>query len=339
MLDVTLPPLAHEREDLPGLVWAYRLVPGFPPRAISPSEVPAALAAKEGWLWLHVHLVDQRAHGWVAHACALPASASAILDGHDDGFALGHEAGVIHGVAADFHREFDRPSAQIGRLVFAASEHLLVTGRRHPLASVEDVRGKVEAGFAPITAFDLFAAIVGAFCRSAGARLTAAGDVLDTVEDHLVSEQAGHERRQLLEIRRLALSLHRPIATMVALFADEDRDDWLLPPAGHDVLRRLAARLATLDRDVATVNDRARLLQDEIAAQAAEGTNRSLRTLTVVSALMLPGTLVAGIFGMNTAGLPLTGGPSGFWIALAISAMATGLFYWILVRLGASLRF
>jgi zinc transporter len=338
MLDATLPPLAHEHEDLPGLVWAYRLAPGEVPRAIPAAEVEAALEAEEGWVWLHVHLVDQRAHGWVTHACALPASACAILEGHDDGFALGEEAGVVHGIAADFHKEFDRTSGQIGRLVFAVSEHLLVTGRRHPLASVEEVRKKLDAGFSPATAFDLFAAIVFGFCRNANARLRTAGDLLDAVEDHLVNAQLGNERRRLTETRRLAVSLHRPVAALVALFKDEEREDWLLPPAGHEALQRLAARLETLDHDVAMVNDRARLLQEEIAAQTAEDTNRSLRALTIVSALMLPGTLVAGIFGMNTAGLPLTGDPSGFWIALALAVVATGLFYWLLVRLGASLR-
>ncbi|MFD2053508.1 hypothetical protein ACFSQT_10525 [Mesorhizobium calcicola] len=42
---------------------------------------------------------------------------------------------------------------------------------------------------------------------------------------------------------------------------------------------------------------------------------------------------------MNTAGLPLTETPGGFLLALLLAGVATGLFYWLLLRAGANLRF
>jgi zinc transporter len=49
-------------------------------------------------VWLHVDLLDQRSHAWVGPACALPASARAILEGHDESLVLGHDRGIVHGV-------------------------------------------------------------------------------------------------------------------------------------------------------------------------------------------------------------------------------------------------
>ncbi|TPK45436.1 hypothetical protein FJ492_09810 [Mesorhizobium sp. B2-5-4] len=328
-----------DQHPAPGLVWACHGLPGKPPVALAPRDIATALAMPEGWVWLHVDLVDQRAHSWVSRTCDLPASANAILEGHEDSPALAHEGGVVHGISADLHSEIARQSTTIGRLRFAVSERLLVTGRRHSLAAVEEVHEALAAGLRPATAFELFEAIVLAFCGGTSLRLAVATKRLDEVEDHLVTERLADERRRLKDVRRLAVSLHRPISALAALFQDEDRSDWKLSGGAHEILRRLTTRLERLDREVVMVNDRARLLQDEVAAELADESNRSLKALAVMSALLLPGSLIVGMFGMNTAGLPLTQTPGGFELALLIAAGATGLFYWLLLRAGANLRF
>lgn len=330
---------ADDPHRAPGLIWAYRAAAGGPPEPLSPKDIDIALAAPDGWVWLHVDLVDRRAHSWVSHACALPASAHAILEGHEDSLALHHEDGVVHGISADLHGELARQSTTIGRLHFAVSERLLVTGRRHSLASVEEVHTALAKGLRPATAFELFEAIVMAFCKNTSLRLAASTKQLDEVEDHLVTERFSDERQGLKGVRRLAVSLHRPVSALAALFQDEDRSAWNLSVGAHEILRRLAARLERLDREVIMVNDRARLLQEEVAAELADESNRSLKALAVMSALLLPGTLIVGIFGMNTAGLPLTETPGGFLLALVLAAAATGVFYWLLLRAGANLRF
>lgn len=47
------------------------------------------------------------------------------------------------------------------------------------------------------------------------------------------------------------------------------------------------------------------LLQEEIAANLNEQTNRTLFTLTVVTVLALPINIIASFFGMNVGGIPL----------------------------------
>ena len=50
--------------------------------------------------------------------------------------------------------------------------------------------------------------------------------------------------------------------------------------------------------------ERAKLLQEELAARLAENTGRNLYVLSILTAVLLPMTLVTGIFGMNVADLP-----------------------------------
>lgn len=233
----------------------------------------------------------------------------------------------------------ERSSTTVGRLHFALTDRLLVTGRRHPVEAVDRVRRSFSEGFCPATAHELFEAVVTAFCKNTAVRLKDAAAQLDAVEDRIVTERLSDERRSLKEIRRLAVSLHRPVAGMVALFEEEDREDWALCETADAVLRRLSLRLERLDREIVMVNDRARLLQEEMAAELADESNRSLKAMAVMSALLLPGTLVVGVFGMNTAGLPFSHGETGFGWAMALGIGATGMFYWLLRRAGISLRF
>ncbi|WHS33416.1 CorA family divalent cation transporter [Brucella sp. NM4] len=154
------------KEHSTGLVGAYHKRPDHAVVELKADEVDAALAANDGWVWLHVDLVDQRSQGWLSERCALPASARAILEGHDDSLVLSHEAGTIHGVIADMHQDMERMSTTIGRLHFAVMGGLLVTGRRHPLEAVDRVRHSFASGFCPATAYELFEAVVTAFCKN-----------------------------------------------------------------------------------------------------------------------------------------------------------------------------
>jgi len=325
-------------EYAPGLVDAYSKSPDQPVAKLKPADVDAALASEDGWVWLHLDLIDQRSQNWLSQRCGLPYAVQSVLEGHDESLVVGHDCGTLHGVIADMHHDIERVSTTIGRLHFILTDRLLITGRRHPLEAMDNVRSSLATGFCPSTPYELFEAVVSTFCRNTANRLNQASKLLDSVEDHLVSERFNDERRDLKKVRRLAVSLHRPVAGMVALFGEEDRLGWSLSQSAHSVLKRLFLRLERLDREIVMVNDRARLLQDEIASELADDSNRSLKVMAVVSALLLPGTLIAGIFGMNTAGLPFTTQSSGFGWALATGLAATGVFYWFLRQAGICLR-
>jgi zinc transporter len=71
-----------------------------------------------------------------------------------------------------------------------------------------------------------------------------------------------------------------------------------------------------------------RLLRDEFDLQSDQRTNQNLYLLSVMTALMLPATLVTGLFGMNMGDLPLAGagGTFGATLVAAGTALATYVF-------------
>ena len=83
------------------------------------------------------------------------------------------------------------------------------------------------------------------------------------------------------------------------------------------------------------MHERARLLLDEFDAKMTAVTNRRLFTLSILTACLLPPTLVTGFFGMNIKDMPFQNTEDGTWWA-ALVALAAGLTcYWALRRLRA----
>ena len=85
-------------------------------------------------------------------------------------------------------------------------------------------------------------------------------------------------------------------------------------------------------RDMATLQERIKLRQEEITAQVAEENGRSLFVLTVVTVLALPINIMAGLFGMNVGGVALAQHAHGFWTLVAIVVTFTRVAGWVAIR-------
>jgi len=71
-------------------------------------------------------------------------------------------------------------------------------------------------------------------------------------------------------------------------------------------------------RLVARLEDRIRDLRQSSLNCLQETTNRRLNILAVLSAIYLPATLIAGIYGMNFDNIPITKVPYGYFVVLAL---------------------
>jgi zinc transporter len=325
---------------IPGLVWAYRFREGYSPEPLEPRDVAEALAAEDGWLWLHFSVTDKLARTYISGLAQIPEPARALLIASEERLGIDAVEDAVFGVFADFERDLDRATHDVGRFRFALTERLVISGRRHPLRCVEEIHQAVHSGFSIQGAGGLIVAILDRFCDAVARLAASMTDDLDHIEDYIVSENVERERARLMPVRRTAVRLHRQPASLASIFRDwEEREEEDRHASLHLASGRLAKRLESLNQDILAVQDRAKLLQDEVAARLAEETNRSLRALSVMTALLLPGSLLSGIFGMNVEGLPLTHHSGGFWIVLIAGVAATAAFYLILRRIGAGLKF
>jgi zinc transporter len=159
-------------------------------------------------------------------------------------------------------------------------------------------------------------------------------DKTDHIEDRLLANRLEHHRANLGTMRRLLVRLQRLLAPEPsALFRLLNRPPlWIVDDDRQD-LRQSTEEFATVIQDMTALQERIKLLQEEIAAQVGEQNNRSLFVLTTVSVLALPINIIAGLLGMNVGGIPLADSNHGFWLIVLLVASFTAIaVYWIFGR-------
>jgi magnesium transporter/zinc transporter len=318
-------------EALPGLVCAYRFDDEGLGRVIATDELGEALSAKSGWIWLHFNLANARARDWIEDNAALPDSAKELLLDTDDHLSLTAEDDALLGVFADFRRELDHDTQDIARLKFALHRRTLITGRRQALHSVDETRRAISRGMPFESGGALLEQIFDTFSNQVATMVRELTDKLEVIEDRVVEDKVDPDEIRVGPVRRMALRLNRQVGALrihfAALVENPERD---LPEDVFAMAERVSLRLASLFRDVEAIQERARIIQEEVSAKAAEYMNRQLSTLSVLTALFLPATLVTGLFGMNTHGLPFDAEDIGFWYALLVCMGGSGVVYLIL---------
>jgi zinc transporter len=322
--------------DAHGLICGYLFLPGEAPRPI-PTAVECGTLLKPpagGFLWLHFHLGHSAAQSWMRANLGLGESFYEALDqGSSRSTRIERDGEQLFAVVNDVTFDFSFDPGDVATLWVSVGRELVVTGRLHPLRAVDRLRTAVNHGESLASSVALLDHLLNDQADELQRIVRRAADRLDDIEDALLAghherhtPELGRLRRLMVRLQRLLApepsALMRTLANPPAWVGSEDR--------AH--LHRASEEFALVLRDVAALQERIKLLQDEAAAHVAEENNRSVFVLTMVTVLALPINLVSGMFGMNVGGIPLAGNTAGFWIMVAIIASLTGVIAWLALR-------
>lgn len=317
----------------PSVIWAVDFEDGK--GHVCPAGTIGCMAERGTFRWLHLSLADQVTRGWIAQQEILPEELRELLLGpeqHQRAQADGDWVGcVLHDVERDFDR-LDTERTGVMRLVLGPT--LMITARHHPLRSADLVRRHIERDGAMVRdAADALDLAVSAIIENIGAVAREQGSVIEVLEDDLLDDRRAFDHRRLIHLRRRVVQFHRLLNGMRDVFRrmEQDRD---LPERLHPTVEKLAQLLSAIDGEMLSFHSQLRLLREEADLQATQRTNRNLYVLSILSALLLPATLVTGFFGMNTGGLPLAEGAAGTAVAAFLAILASGAVYWILRSMG-----
>jgi zinc transporter len=281
------------------------------------------------FLWLHFNLGHTNTEKWLVRHAALPEKFfEALRDGsHSTRIELVESS--LLAIVNDVHYDFSFEPSEISTLWLCVNQRIVITARRRPLRSIDKLRIAVKAGEIIRSPLELLihllrdqADVLVGIVRGVTTRI-------DQVEDKLLEGKLGQTRAGLGSLRRLLVRLQRLLAPEPAsLFRL-----LLHPPVWIDAadameLRQSTEEFSVVLRDMAALQERIKLLQEEIAAHVNEENNRSLYVLTIVTVLALPINIVAGLLGMNVGGIPLAQHEQGFWIVVALIISFTGLAAW-----------
>jgi zinc transporter len=156
---------------------------------------------------------------------------------------------------------------------------------------------------------------------------------VDHIEDKLLAGRLKATRGTLGSLRRLFVRLRRLLAPEPAsLFRLLNRPPaWFMKDDARD-LREATEESSAVLSDIAALQERTKLLQEELTTHTTEQTNRSIFVLTIVTVLALPINIVTGLLGMNVGGIPLAESPNGFWMVLGVIFNITLMAVWLVYK-------
>ena len=267
-----------------GIVSAYRFDADGKAEPLAANAVDNAIAEGNGWFSIHLSRADAAAANWVEHHAPLSEIVREILLGDEEHQRLEVYGREIVGVIPDLQLEFDRPTEQSEPAALRHDRTLLVTMRRTPLRSVENVRRSISAGTLYGSPLELLDAIVDHFGDVITKLSERVGGELDQAEERLWQNASGDESMRIARSRNQAVRVHRQLSQMRALFHRLEQRVAVPLPEWSAPVQALAQKIDAFDNSVAAIHDRARLLQEEMAARMADVTNRRLLTLSVLTA-------------------------------------------------------
>ncbi|WP_370587288.1 transporter [Undibacterium sp. LX40W] len=326
--------------DLSGLICGYLFENQQAGRPLQTNEVIDWLKTDtrkpEGaFLWLHFNLAHSATEKWLHDHTDSPEEFFESLHQGSRSTRIEHADQHLIAVINDVLHDFSFDPSEIATLWLNLNSRLMISARRKPLKSVDHLRNAVNRG----EIFHSPAELLTHLLRDQADVLTGivrdATTKIDDVEDHFLSERMGRKRANLGELRRLLVRLQRLLAPEpAALFRLLQKPPvWMAENDVHE-LRQSTEEFSVVLSDMASLQERIKLLQEEIAAHVGEQNNRSLFLLTIVTVLALPINIIAGLMGMNVGGIPLAQDEHGFWIVVAIVVSFTILAVLFVYRRG-----
>ena len=153
------------------------------------------------------------------------------------------------------------------------------------------------------------------------------GDVLDELEEEILSARAPVLNARLIGIRRTLITLRRALWPQRDVLNTLEIEDLSFFTARDRIrLREASGRTSRLGEELQALSERAALVHEQILDTRAEQMNKTILVLTAVTVIAMPMTVVSGLLGMNVAGIPFAQNPEAFWfVVVGLAAVGTGM--------------
>lgn len=231
----------------------------------------------------------------------------------------------------------DPAAARFEQISIYFAENYVITFQERPGDPFDPVRKRIEAAIpnrlrtrkADYLAYALIDAIVDSYFP----RLEMLGDKIDDVEDAMLHSPQKHQAKLLHQLKRAAHTMTRALGplrdALAALVRTEAR---CVQPETKVYLNDTLDHTWRLIETAESQRDMVTGLMDMHLSLSQAKTNDVISLLTIVSAIFIPLTFLAGIWGMNFDKMPelkwTYGYPMALGLMLVVAIAAISFFKW-----------
>jgi magnesium transporter len=219
----------------------------------------------------------------------------------------------------------------------ACTPTTLITAEEEALPAIDRiVTERRNAAPSRLTLLDLFIEVLEAAASNAGPAYLSLRRKLDEFADAVENDPLKVPPDALLAMRRKVAQLSMLWEDQIHGFMEFQRcHSYVLPSDGsRDLLRDLVSDAGRSLKLLARMESRLLDLRQHQLHCLQDSTNRRLNMLAILSAIYLPATLIAGIYGMNFEHIPVTQLRYGYFVVLAIMLLVVLGQLWLFYRRG-----
>jgi magnesium transporter len=300
-------------------------------------EIEQQLTSREGLVWVHITETDaadarllREVFGF--HPLAIQECLSSAYQrskAEDFGeylFLMFH--GIDHAATEDI--------VMTTELDLFVGPGYVVTASPVPLAAVEQLwatagdDARLSRGGSAILAH----AIVDALIESISSTIDRMVEVADSIDEQAPTQPHRDLLPAILRLKRSALRVHRVMSPQRDVLLRLSTGEYPLIDGQHSLLfRGLYHRMQAIEDLANGLRERGDFALTTYLSAVNIRQNETMRVLSVVAAIFLPLSLVAGIYGMNFEHMPELGWRPAYFVVLAgMLAFALSMSWWLWVR-------
>ncbi|HEX6219837.1 MAG TPA: magnesium transporter CorA family protein [Acidimicrobiia bacterium] len=288
-------------------------------------EVP-----RDGWIWIDV---SAETPGAILELCSSFDIPKSFIDEAlaEASLPMIEERREMIYVVLNAFRSTEEGRFAPSEVDFFIGPNFVITVHEGDIVSTTTVQERFEqgVGLSVPTPSGLLAQLAMVGSRRLPALIDQLEGKLDVLEELAMAADA-RALNEVYALRRDVIVMRRVLVPQRQIY------DELAEPGGHPLVdeesRREFERVADYQTQVLESLETARSLLGSVLetyrGAVADRTNEIIRVLTVFSAILLPLTLISGVFGMNFLDIPLADHEYGFWIMIGAMVLIAGVLWY-----------
>jgi len=312
---------------------AYYLGPdGELKRDISKTEVRTAFESKQGLLWVDISETTQEDadfmeqtfnfHHLAVEDCLSTETHASKIDDFGDYLFI-----VVHGINHATESEL----VETAELAIFLGSNFVVSNHNFPLYSIEGIRRLVEEDGRPMKrgADFLAYALIDVLIDNIMPTIDKMSDVAEEIEEEVIRNPQQIILEAIMKLKRSTLRIHRCIAPQREVLNRLSRGEFpIIKSEAQIFYRDIYDHLVRIQDLNQSIRDRADYALSTYLSSVANRQNETMRVLSIVAAIFLPLTLLAGIYGMNFENMPELKWEWGYFAVLGIMGVVIIVLIW-----------
>lgn len=290
----------------------------------------AAGPAGNGFVWRHIDGRDQRSCEWLRAQSGIPEPVSAALTSVETRPRVGlvGEGALVNLRGVNAAEDAD-PEDLVSIRIWV-ERGLLLTMIFRDTAGIAAMERAIGARRIRDEG-DFITELARLMTERLTDLLAKLSDDIELIEEEVIAERGEGLRARIGAVRRSAIELRRYMAPqrealiqlaagVLPIFEDSDRAH--IAEAANSVTRML--------EEIESIREQGAVLFEQLADLRSERVAQRALVLSIVSAIFLPLSYIAGLIGMNVRGIPYAQEQWAFWVIVAINAaIAIGVLLWL----------